>query len=150
VPVLCAAVKPASDERTPDGGADADQQPDLEQLMTVRSSDHDDAVIITVRGDVDGLTAPRLRAAVAEAFDRLDGRPLVVDLTEVTLLGSPGLRILRDSADEAVHHRGMQPLRIVVDENRPVIRPIEIVGLDEVLALYHNVDHALAPGDLQP
>ena len=115
--------------------------------MTVRSSDQDGAIVLTVSGDVDGLTASRLRTAIAEAFDRLDGRLLAVDLTDVTLLGSPGLRILRNSADEAVHHRGLLPLRIVVDAPRPVIRPIEIVGLDQVLALYHSVDHALAGGD---
>ena len=49
-----------------------------------------------------------------------------------------------DSAAEAVTHRGYQPLRVVVDENRPVVRPIEIVGLDNVLALYHSVGDALA------
>src|SRR3954471_17589499 len=101
--------------------------------MTVRGSDQDDAIILTVCGEVDGLTAPRLRMAIAEAFDRLSGRPLVVDLTEVTLLGSPGLRILRDSAEEAVHHRGLRSLRIVVDEARSVVRPIEIVGVDQIL-----------------
>jgi anti-sigma B factor antagonist len=143
-------VKPASDERTPDGGERAAERPDVEQLMTVRSADRDDAVVLTVSGDIDGLTAPRLRAAMVEAFDRLAGRPLVVDLTAVRFLGSPGLRVLRDSAEEAVRHRGSQPLRIVVDETRPVIRPIEIVGLDEILALYHTVDHALARGDLHP
>lgn len=116
--------------------------------MTVRSSSQDEAIILTVCGDIDGLTAPRLRKAVAEAFDQLDGRLLVVDLTDVTVFGSPGLRILRDSADEAVHHRGLQPLRIVVDETRPVIRPIEMVGLDQILALYYSVDQALAGGDL--
>lgn len=118
--------------------------------MTVRSEDRDDAVIVTVHGEIDGLTAPRLRKVLAEAFDRLDGRPLVVDLTGVNLLGSAGLRVLRDGADEAVHHRGVLPLRVVVDENRPVIRPIEVVGFDQILALYHNVDHALVGDDLHP
>jgi anti-sigma B factor antagonist len=142
-------VKPASDARTPDGGEYANERLDVEQLMTVLSSDQEDAVVLTVSGEIDGLTAPRLRAAIAQAFDRLEGRPLVVDLANVTLLGSPGLHILRDSAEAAVHQRGLQPLRIVVDETRPVIRPIEIVGLDEILALYHSVDHALAGGDLR-
>jgi anti-sigma B factor antagonist len=141
-------VKPASDERTPDGGKHVGERPDREQLMTVRFADQDAAVILTVRGDVDGLTAFRLRTVIVEAFDRLDGRLLVVDLTEVTLLGSAGLRILRESAEEAVHHRGVRPLRIVVDANRPVIRPIEIVGLDQVLALYYSIDHALAGDEL--
>lgn len=147
-PVGCAVVKPASDERTPDGSEHVGEWPDREQLMTVRSSDQNNAVILTVRGDIDGLTASRLRTAITEAFDRLDGRLLVVDLTEVTLLGSPGLRILRESAEEAVHHRGLRPLRIVVDETRPVIHPIQIVGLDQILALYYSVDHALAGGEL--
>jgi anti-sigma B factor antagonist len=144
VPVLCAAVKPAHDEQTPHGGGHVGGRPGREQLMTVRWSDQDDAIILTVCGEIDGLTAPRLRMAIAETFDRLGGRLLVVDLTEVTLLGSPGLRTLRDSAEEAVHHRGLWPLRIVVDEARPVIRPIEMVGLDQILALYHSVSDALA------
>jgi anti-sigma B factor antagonist len=55
---------------------------------------------------------------------------------------------LLESADEAVHHRGLLPLRIVVDGARPVIRPIEIIGLDQILAVYDSVDHALAGGEL--
>ncbi|HEV8560263.1 MAG TPA: STAS domain-containing protein [Actinophytocola sp.] len=117
--------------------------------MTVRLADRDGAVVVTVLGEVDGLTAPQLRNTLAEAFDRLDGRPLVVDLTRVTLLGSAWLRVLRDSADEAVHHRGLL-LCVVVDENRPVVRPIEIVRPDQILGLYHCVDHALAGGELHP
>jgi anti-sigma B factor antagonist len=146
-PVLCVFVKPASDERTPDGVEDL--RPPVEQLMTVRADDRDDVLILTVEGDVDGLTAPRLTSAVADAFRALAGRPLVLDLTKVKFLGSTGLRTLRDSAHEAVHHQGLQPLRVVVDQARPVIRPIEIVGLDQILALYHTVEDAIAAGDLR-
>lgn len=111
--------------------------------MNVRSADREGFVLLSVDGAVDGLTAPRLRTAVADAFDRLDGRVLVLDLSEVSFLGSPGLRALFDSATEAVGHGGHRPLRVVVDHTRPVVRPIEIVGLDNVLALYHDVDDAL-------
>lgn len=111
--------------------------------MNVRSVDRDDSVLLVVDGAVDGLTAPRLRTAIGEAFDRLDGRILVLDLTDVTFLGSPGLHALFDSASEAMQHRRHRPLRVVVDHSRPVIRPIEIVGLDNVLALYHEVHEAL-------
>jgi len=74
---------------------------------------------------------------------------LVLDLTHVRFLGSSGLRTLRDSALEAADHDGHQPLRVVVDHRRPVIRPIEIVGLDQILALYHTVEDAIAAGDLR-
>jgi anti-sigma B factor antagonist len=136
-------VKPVGDERTPDGNEQTPERPSREQLMNLRTVDQADAVILLVSGAIDGLTAPRLRAAIAEAFDRLDGRPLVIDLSEVTHLGSAGLRALFDSAREAVKHRGYQPLRVVVDDTHPVIRPIEIVGLDNVLALYNSVADAL-------
>ena len=111
--------------------------------MSVRRIDREDAVVVEVEGEVDGLTTPRLRAAVGEAFDRADGKPLVIDLTAVRFLGSAGLRMLFDIAREAVNQRGFQPLRVVVDHTRPVVRPIEIVGLDNLLALYEGVDDAL-------
>lgn len=105
--------------------------------------DHAGAVVLVVDGAVDLITAPRLRSAIAEAFDDLGERPLVIDLSSVRLLGSPGLRALADAAREAAKHNGSAPLRIVVDQNRPVIRPIEIVGLDGALALYNDIDEAV-------
>lgn len=117
--------------------------------MSVRTEVCGDVLILTVEGDVDGLTAPRLSSAIAAAFRALDGRVLVLDMAKVRFLGSTGLRTLRDSAIEAVRHQGAQPLRVVVDQSRPVIRPIEIVGLDQILALYHTVEDAIATGDLR-
>lgn len=112
--------------------------------MSVYSKDDDTAIVVVVDGAVDALTVPRLRDALNEAFSRLDGRVLIVDLSAVQFFGSPGLRALSAGAIEAaLHHRGHRPLRIVVDSSRPVIRPIEIVGLDGALSLYHDVDAAL-------
>lgn len=111
--------------------------------MTVLVDEGPQAVVLGVDGEVDGLTAPRLRAAIDAAYDKLGSRPLVVDLTDVTFLGSPGLQVLLDSAREAVHHRGFETLRIVVDHNRPVVRPIELTGLDAVLTLFTSVTDAL-------
>ncbi|MGW5051874.1 anti-sigma factor antagonist [Actinokineospora sp. NPDC004072] len=137
-------MKPASDERTPDGG-ESHAVPDREQLLAVRGTDRPDAIVLSVSGDIDVLTAPRLAAAVSTAFDRLGERLLVIDLSQVGFMGSTGLRVLRESATEAVERRGLAQLRVVVDHARPVIRPIEIVGLDQVLLLFHSVADALAP-----
>jgi anti-sigma B factor antagonist len=51
------------------------------------------------------------------------------------------LQALVDVTQAAQRRR--EPLRIVVDHNRPVIRPIEVTGLDEVLALFDTVEDAL-------
>jgi anti-sigma B factor antagonist len=102
------------------------------------------ALVITVTGEVDLRTATALQAAIQSGLADTATSTCVVDLTDVTFLGSDGLAALVEGTRQA--HRCRQPLRIVVDSNRPVIRPMEITGLDEVLALYHSVDEALAAG----
>jgi anti-sigma B factor antagonist len=102
------------------------------------------ALVVTVAGEIDVLTVDRLRAAVASGFDQLPADSvLVIDLTDVTFLGSPGLQALVEATRGA--RRRHEPLRIVVDHTRPVVRPIELAGLDDVLALFHTVDEALHP-----
>jgi anti-sigma B factor antagonist len=97
---------------------------------------------VTLAGEIDLFTVERFRAAVAAGFDQLrDGEILVIDLTEVTFLASHGLQALVDATVAARRRR--EPLRIVVDHTRPVIRPIEVTGLDEVLALFDTVEDAL-------
>jgi anti-sigma B factor antagonist len=59
----------------------------------------------------------------------------------VTFLGSPGLQALVDATRAA--RRRNEPLHIVVDHTRPVIRPIELAGLDDILALFRTVGQAV-------
>jgi anti-sigma B factor antagonist len=132
------------DER---GGSDAgeggDPPPAAEQLMTVQQCRVGTATVLTVAGEVDMLTAPRLQEAVDEALRDPAASDVVVDLTSVTFLGSHGLAALVTAARAAQQHR--EALRIVVDHQRPVIQPIRVTGLDGVLALYHRLDEALPP-----
>ena len=107
--------------------------------MTVRRAEARGFVMVHVTGEVEALTAGRLGAAVLDALG--DERPVVLDLTDVRFLDSAGLatplRITEESED-----RG-EPLRIAVDQNRPVIRPIQITGLEHRLALFDSVDEAV-------
>jgi anti-sigma B factor antagonist len=118
------------------------EEPAGEQLVNINRESADGAIIVTVEGELDMLTTPRLRAAVSEALDEAMGEPVVLDLTKITFLGSPGLAALVEAVRQARQLGG--PLRIVVDNARPVIRPIELTGLDDVLALYETVEEALA------
>jgi anti-sigma B factor antagonist len=132
------------------GGPDADLGGGLgpadEQLVRIETSRvaHTTgiALVLTVAGEIDLLTVDRLRAAVAAAFEDLrDGEMLVIDLTPVTFMDSKGLQVLVDVTRAAQQRR--ESLRIVVDHTRPVIRPIQVTELDEVLALFNSVEHAL-------
>jgi anti-sigma B factor antagonist len=59
-------------------------------------------------------------------------------------LAHRALRVLLDGARVAAKTPGYRPMRFVVDTNRPVVLPIEIVGLDHALALYDSVNDAIA------
>lgn len=108
--------------------------------MTVDHTEARGHVVVRVRGEIEALTAPRLADAVTEALGR--GRPVVVDLTDVTFLDSAGLTALI-RVTETAEGRG-EPLRLAIDHNRPVIRPIQITGLEHRLSLYHSVEDATA------
>lgn len=113
-------------------------------MLGIRREDRPDAIVLRASGAIDGLTAPRLRALIATVLDQLDGRPLVLDLTGVEFFGSPGLHALAEGTERAAARPGFEALRIVVDHHRPVLRPIELTGYDAVLALYYDVESAIA------
>jgi anti-sigma B factor antagonist len=106
--------------------------------------DGDSVVVVVVKGEIDMETAPVLREAIILGIGQTPGKPCVLDLTAVTFLGSAGLATLAEATQHAQALR--EPLRIVVDSNRPVIRPIQVSGLDDMLSLYHSVDEATRSG----
>lgn len=116
-------------------------EPPAEQLLRLTMRREPAAIVVDVAGEVDLLTVRRLRTAVDEALRTAAGQPVVVDLTAVTYLGSHGLAALAEAATKA--EQRSEPLRVVVDETRAVIMPLQVSGLDEVLALYYTVEEAL-------
>jgi len=132
------------------GGADSDLGGGLgpadEQLVRIETARiahaKGEALVVTVAGEIDLYTVDRVRAAVAAGFDQLrDGEVLVIDLTEVTFLSSQGLQALVEVTLAAQQRR--EPLAIVVDHTRPVLHPIKVTGLDDVLALFNTVEDAV-------
>lgn len=114
-------------------------------VLSIETRQVEGTVVVDVAGEVDLDTAPRLREAVAVALDEVDGGVCVLDLADVSYLDSAGLTALVDASREARSRQ--ESLRIVVDSNRPVIRPIEITGLHEILRLYHSIEEALGDDD---
>ena len=104
----------------------------------------DGILVLTVTGEIDMDNAPALCDAIIAGIDQRHGEPCILDLTSVTFLGSAGLTALVQATNRARERR--EPLRIVVDSNRPVIRPIQVTGLDDVLSLYHSIEEATRTG----
>jgi anti-sigma B factor antagonist len=102
------------------------------------------SVVLSVAGEVDCLTVARLRAAIEGAISRLGDRVLVLNLDQVTFLGSPGLHVLATTAYHLQQEGSPDVLRVVTGGRRLVRRTIEITGLDAILGLYDSLDRALA------
>jgi anti-sigma B factor antagonist len=118
-----------------------DQAPAVEQLLRVESRRAGPAMVVTVAGEVDMFTSPRVEEAVGRALADPAVDVIVVDLTHVEFLDHAGLSALVHAHRAAERRR--EPLRVVVDHTRPVVRPLEITGLERVLALYYDVAEAL-------
>ncbi len=85
--------------------------------------------LITVHGDVDLDTAPRLTEAINNAVAR--GRThIAVDMNEVTFIDSVGLRVLIQAYEGAVDVQGS--LRIT-EASTAVLRILDITGFTEQL-----------------
>jgi anti-sigma B factor antagonist len=97
-----------------------------------------DTRVIHVVGEIDTLTAPVLRSRLDEHLPTV--RLLVLDLTEVTFLGSAGLAVLVAAKDDA--DRRQCTLRLVPG-TRIVTRALEATGLLGLFDIADGVPQAL-------
>ena len=97
------------------------------------------AMVVTVVGEVDMVTAPVLRERLDVLF-RADRAPIVVDLSRVEFFGSTGLAVVVDA-----QHRAEAEGRVfvLVAGTRVVQRPLEVSGLDAVLSVHEDLGQAL-------
>jgi len=99
-----------------------------------------DARVVHVVGEIDTLTAPVLRTRLDEHVAAVP--LLVLDLSDVTFLGSAGLAVLVAAKDEADRRR--HTLRIVPG-SRIVMRALEATGLLQIFDIAEGVPQALEP-----
>lgn len=107
--------------------------------ITIEVVPIDAGVILAVAGEIDLLTADELSEALAVEVARRE--LVVVDLTAVEFLSSSGLAALalaHRAAVEADHE-----LRLVAG-NRVTLRPIQITGLADEIAVFATVADAVA------
>ena len=97
--------------------------------------------ILTVRGEVDVTTTPRVRTQLLSLLS--DGTPhVIVDLEGVRFLDSSGLGALVAGLKQARSRAG--ELRIVCEGQRSVRKVLEVTGLERVLDRYDSVEAATA------
>lgn len=94
-------------------------------------------VVMAVSGDVDMITAPALADAIQSAAQK-EPAALLVDLSRVRFLGSAGMNLMIAS------HCDISPSARfgVIADGPATSRPLKVLGLDAIFALYPTLADA--------
>ena len=107
--------------------------------LNVSSRFHDDHTIVTISGEIDLYTAPRLHSELAGLL--ADGMPprVVIDMSGVEFCDSTGMNVLLSCLRRARERGG----ELEIAAPRPAVRKIlQVTGLDSVFTVVENADSA--------
>ena len=114
--------------------------PDAGDLIQLSVRPLPGGTVVHVRGEIDMLSAAPLRQECAGRLDGADAL-LVLDLSEVTFLGSSGLSVLAETAELAKARN--KRFRLVYQG--PIVgNPLAVTGMDAEFDSYDTLDRALA------
>lgn len=94
-------------------------------------------VVYQVSGEVDSMTAPRLRATLSDLHELANH--VVVDLNKVQFLGAAGLSVLMDQND-LCRERGIT--FSVVTSSKSTLRALRLTALDRMITVYSSIGEA--------
>lgn len=103
--------------------------PGTTDLVTIEVTRDDTHARLTVAGEVDSSSAPKLRSRLDSVIEA-GVREITIDLDAVSFLDSAGLCVLAAAHRQAV--RGEIRLTVVAS-SRAVVRPMQITGLYNLL-----------------
>jgi anti-anti-sigma factor len=128
------SVTPAEIAAVPAIPADAGATPRyLPGQLTVVVHDEPEATVVTVAGEVDLLSAPRL-AGVLDGLARTNARDIAIDLTQTTFIDSSGVHALLQAHEHATGHVA------VICGQGPVLRTLDLLGLTEPLNVVPSLE----------
>jgi anti-sigma B factor antagonist len=108
--------------------------------LEVETEKRDRWSVISLRGEIDVYTAPRLRQALIDLVEN-DEKDILVDMTRVDFLDSTGLGVLVGGLKRVKAKDGS--LEIVATEDK-ILKIFEITGLSKVFPIHESVDAAVS------
>lgn len=113
---------------------------EVEDQALFSSAHVGNAVVLSVRGEVDIANADMLRTAMRDSA-RTGESAVVVSLVDVSYLDSHTLELLVDLSRKLhVHRRSMA---IVAPSGGPARRLIDVCGISKVIGVFDTVEQAL-------
>ncbi len=120
-------------------------------FVAMRCEDSNGTQIVTVGGEVDLATAPRLRTLISRAMGQAEsGSPrVIVNLLGVEFMDTAGLEVLLEQWSVSRHLAG--GMRLVAREG-PVTRLLDVTGLEGAFDgdLYSDLGAAMRGSALAP
>jgi anti-sigma B factor antagonist len=107
--------------------------------LELETSERDGLTVLTLRGEIDVYTAPRMRQAIVDLVDA-GSLNIVVDMEKVDFLDSTGLGVLVEGL-KRVRTRGGS-LSIVVTQDK-IVKIFDITGLNKAFHIHGSLEDAL-------
>jgi anti-sigma B factor antagonist len=112
----------------------------MTDFTSERSVVRDGLGLIELSGEVDLYTAPRFKDDLIALIDEGVAR-IVIDLSQVTFIDSTALGVIIGGV-KRLHERDGSLALVAV--SRPVVRILDITGLDRVLTIFDTREAAFA------
>lgn len=106
--------------------------------LDIRTKREDGTCVLTIAGEIDVYTAPRLKDALVEAIAS-GCRNLIIDLEGVGFIDSSGLGVLVGALRRAKENDGAVRL---VCTREGILKVLRITGLDKVFPIFGNTQEA--------
>jgi anti-sigma B factor antagonist len=106
--------------------------------LEIASEHSDDFCVLTLKGEVDVYTAPRLKERMVELVDSGCAK-IIVDLDEVGFIDSSGLGVLVGGLRRVKEHDGA--IRLVCSRDN-IMKIFRITGLDKVFPMFSDIQEA--------
>jgi anti-sigma B factor antagonist len=107
--------------------------------LELETTERDGVSVLTLRGEIDVYTAPRMRQAIVDLVDA-GSLNIVVDMEKVDFLDSTGLGVLVEGL-KRVRTRGGN-LAIVVTQDK-IVKIFDITGLNKAFPIHGTLEDAL-------
>jgi anti-sigma B factor antagonist len=105
--------------------------------LNVSSRFHDDHTIVTISGEIDLYTAPRLHSELVGLLDDDMPARVVIDMSGVEFCDSTGMNVLLSCLRRARERGG----ELEIAAPKPAVRKIlQVTGLDSVFTVVADAD----------
>ena len=106
--------------------------------LELEATERDGASVLSLQGEIDVYTAPRMRQAIVDLIDA-GATHIVIDMERVDFLDSTGLGVLVGALKRLRAAGGTFGL---VCAKEPLLKIFRITALDQVFPLYDTVEAA--------